>query len=360
LAGSRAAASVSLTIGVAFVTLLVAGGILAGPSILDCSHQAGGIGACLRAKVQDAGLLPDAPSSSAPAVSLQTSTPAVETRPQGWLEANANEYEAPASTGSAELTAPNGSIGAGGKLTPKPVLEGEVRVSAPSGTIAAKGKPLPALEATAQVALAQPAGRLDAAGRTPVATSDRAQIALVEPVGRLDASGTVVARPDTTAVDLSAKPNSIGASGMAGIGTLQASADVAVAAPTGAITLNGLGAPGTSASALADPILSKGAAASTGSITSAATTHGTVALEAEAEIPQTVPTPVATAPVLPALPVPKAAPKPRPPKAATVTTPKAGPKRVFKADPRYPNVIALPPPPPIAAANSSFATLELR
>src|SRR3569623_1992676 len=73
LAGARAAASVSLTIGVAFVTLLVAGGILAGPAILDCSHQSGGIGACLRAKEQDAGLLPDVPSSSsAPAVSLQT------------------------------------------------------------------------------------------------------------------------------------------------------------------------------------------------------------------------------------------------------------------------------------------------
>jgi Meckel syndrome type 1 protein len=339
---------------------LVAGGILAGPAILDCSHQAGGIGACLRAKVQDAGLLPDAPSSSAPAVSLQTSTPPVETRPQGWLEANANEYEAPASTGSVELTAPTGSIGAGGKLTPKPVLEGEVRVSAPPGTIAAKGKPTPALEATAQVVLAQPAGRLDAAGRTPVATTDRAQIALAEPVGRLDASGTIVALPDNAAVDLSAKSNSVGASGMARIGTLETSADVAVAARAGQMSLNGLGAPNTSASALADPILGKGAAAISGSITSAATTHGTVALEAEAELPQATPAPVATAPVLPALPVPKAAPKPRPPKAATMTTPKTGPKRVFKADPRYPNVIALPPPPPIAGANSSFATLELR
>ena len=385
MAGSRAAASVSLTIGVAFVTLLVAGGILAGPAILDCSHQSGGIGACLRAKVQDAGLLPNDPSSSSsvPAVSLQT-TPA-ETRPQGWLEANANEYETPTTTGSVELAAPAGSIGVEGTLASKPALAGDVAVAAPTGVIAANGQPIPAPDTTADVALAQPAGRLAATGRSPAASGDRTQVALAQPagrlaatgqppiassegaqvalavpVGRLDASGKLVARPDGAAVDLSPGPNGIDARGTALPGSIDTSGAVTVAAPTGVITSSGLGTPGVGAGALADPRLVRGGAVITGNMTSAATRHGGVALEAEAEIPQATPTPVFTPPAVPVSPSPKVTPKPRPPKAAVATPPKAGPRRVFKANPRYPNVIGLPPPPPIAAANSSFATLELR
>lgn len=313
----------------------MAGGILAGPAILDCSHQPAGIGACLRAKVQDAGFLPDDPSS-APAVSVQTAAPPAETRPQGWLEANANEYEAPASTGSADLSPPIGTIGAVG-IAPitSPGPRGAAAITAPTGDIAATGQPLPAPDATAEVALAQP-------------------------IGRLSATGTIVAQPGEASVDLNADPKVIGATGTARPGTPETSADVAVIAPPGRISVDGLGAPKTSASAFADPAATAGAAAITGSITSAATMHGTVALEAEAEIPQAIPAPVLAAPMMPALPVPKAVPKPAVPKAATATPPKTGPKRVLKADPRYPNVIVLPPPPPISAANSSFATLELR
>lgn len=385
MAGSRAAASVSLTIGVAVVTLLVAGGILAGPAILECSHQPGGIGACLRAKVQDAGLLPDTPSSSsAPAVSLQTSTPSAEARPQGWLEANATEYETSITTGSAELSPPIGTIGVGGTAVPKPSLQGDVAVAAPIGIISATGRPAPAPDATADVALTQPSGqlsvagqlptmssesanvalaepqgRLDAAGRPPGSSVDRAQVALAQPAGRLDASGTIIVRPDGALADLAGNPNNIGATGTARPGTVDTSGTAAVAAPTGRISLNGLSAPNTSASALADPVLAKGAASITGSISSAATDHGSAALEAEAEIPEAIPAPV-IATLVPPVPK-KAPPKLRPPKAAVVVRPpKSGPKRVFKADPRYPNVIALPPPPPIAASNSSFATLELR
>ena len=367
MAGSRAAASVSLTIGVAFATLLVAGGILVGPAILDCAHQSGSVGACLRAKVGQAGLLNDQPpaSSSVPVVSVDLPVPPLMApepqRPQGWLEANANEYEAPLSTGSAQLTPPIGAIGARGNLTPKPMPQGSADVRAPAGVVAANGQTLPPPEATAQVALEQPPGRLAAAGDTPLAAPDRAQVALAQPNGRLDASGTIVARPDGTFVDLSAEPGAIGANGAALPGTHETSADVAVVAPTGRITLDGLDAPGTSASALADPTMTKGAAAVTGSITSAATKHGAVALEAEAEMPQTIPAPVVAVPAGPPLPVPKVIAKPKPPKAAAVTTPpKTGPKRVIRADPRYPNVIVLPPPPPIAGANSSFATLQIR
>lgn len=345
------------------MTLLVASGILAGPTILECSRQSGTIGACLRAKVQDAGLLPNeaSSSSSAPLVSIQTTTPPVEARSQGWLEANANEYEGPASTGIAELAPPVGTIGAGGTLTVKPALQGRTTVHAPAGTVAAIGRTLPAPDAAADVALANPPGRLDAAGQLPSAANDRAaQVALAVPGGRLDASGKIVARPDGAVVDLSADPKAIGATGSAKPGTLDTSANVAIAAPTGRITLDGVGAPGTSASALADPSIAKGAASITGSLASGVAKHGTATLAAEAEIPQAVPPPVTVVPIAPALPTPKIVAKPKPPKAAVVVLPKTGPKRVLKADPRYPNVIVLPPPPPITAANSSFATLEIR
>ena len=290
----------------------------------------------------------------------------------------------PLATGSAELSPPIGTIGAGGAAIPIPSLQGDVAVAAPVGVIAATGQPSASPDAAAGVALSQPVGRLtaagqlptaspdgaevalaetlgrlDAAGRPPASSMDRAQVALAQPAGRLDASGAITVRPDGGLVDLAGRSNSIGAAGTVRPGTVDTSGDVAVAAPTGRISLDGLSAPGASASARADPVPAKGAAAIAGRITSAATGHGSVALEAEAEIPEATPAPAIAAPVPP---VPKPAPpKLRPPKAVVVVTPpRTGPKRVFKADPRYPNVIALPPPPPISASNSSFATLELR
>jgi hypothetical protein len=186
---------------------------------------------------------------------------------------------------------------------------------------------------------------------------DRAQVALAQPAGRLDASGAITVRPDGAPVDLAGRSNSIGAAGAVRPGTVDTSGTVAVAAPTGRISLDGLSAPGASASAMADPVPATGTAAIAGRITSAATDHGSVALEAEAKIPEVTPAPAIAVPRVPK----PAPPKLRPPKAAVVVTPpRTGPKRVFKTDPRYPNVIALPPPPPISASNSSFATLELR
>jgi len=79
-----AATSVYATLGVAAATLAAVGAILVGPSILECSRDAGGFGACLRGKAADNGLVSNEISSEQPA-------------PAGWMEAIANEYEPPAS-----------------------------------------------------------------------------------------------------------------------------------------------------------------------------------------------------------------------------------------------------------------------
>jgi hypothetical protein len=81
---ARAVTSVYATLGVAAATLVVVGAILVGPSILECARDAGGLGACLRGKAAENGLISPDISSDQPA-------------PAGWMEAVANEYEAPAS-----------------------------------------------------------------------------------------------------------------------------------------------------------------------------------------------------------------------------------------------------------------------
>ena len=93
----------SLTIGAAFATLLVAGGILAGPAILDCSSQGGSIGACLRDRLDQSGLISPNPPAA-------PSAPEAPARTSGWIEANATEYEAPL-PGAVDLRGPPGSIG---------------------------------------------------------------------------------------------------------------------------------------------------------------------------------------------------------------------------------------------------------
>ena len=117
MAGARAAASLSLTIGVAFVTILVMGGILAGPAILDCSHQPQSFGVCLRDHLDHSRLLPVVNEpSQVPVLSSETPAPPVVApvpeppsrvadtgHPDGWLDARANEYEPP---GTSELAPP--------------------------------------------------------------------------------------------------------------------------------------------------------------------------------------------------------------------------------------------------------------
>jgi hypothetical protein len=291
LAASRAAASVSLTIGATFATLLVAGGILAGPAIVDCSRQPDGVGACLRAKFDQSGLrqhalVPPAPSA-VPETPASVAPPTLaEARPQGWLEANATEYEPPASMGTASLVAPVGRVDAIGSLGVPPVVPGEVAVTSPQGSLAA-------------------GGRMSSAAPDPVA-----DIALVEPAGRLTANGSAVAQPDT------------------------------------AITSRG-----------AEPAVARGTALITGSIGGASAPHGTATLEATLEPPAAAPLPIEIR--LPPAPIrPKPVARPAPPRAAAAVPARTGPRRVIKADPRYPNVIVLPPP--NTGENSSFATLEVR
>ena len=109
MAGARAAASLSLTIGVACVTVLIVGGILAGPTILDCSHQPQSFGACLRDRLDHSRLVPihsepsqvpvlssELPASAAPAP--PSSIADNSGHPDGWLDARANEYEPPATS----------------------------------------------------------------------------------------------------------------------------------------------------------------------------------------------------------------------------------------------------------------------
>lgn len=291
MAASRAAASISLTIGVAFATLLVAGGILAGPAILDCSRQPDGIGACLRAKFDQSGLRQPAPAPPAPVAvpegpASEAPPTLAEARPQGWLEANATEYEAPASMGTASLTAPAGSVAAMGSLGVPPTLPGAAAVAPPRGSLAAGGR--------------MPSGAADPA----------AEIALVEPAGRLTANGAAIVRPDAAVV--------------------------------------GRGA---------EPAVAPGAAVITGSIGEGSAPHGTASLEATLEPPPAAPLPIEVK--LPPAPVaPKPVAKPSVPRAAAAAPSHAGPRRVLKADPRYPNVIVLPPP--NTGENSSFATLEVR
>ncbi len=131
MARARAATSLSFTIGIAFATLVVTGGILAGPAVLNCSHQTGGFGACLRGKVIEGGFLPpDAPAPVPPQSAEAALAP-------GWIDANATEYEA-STSGRAQLTAGSGRLEALGGL-PSVEVSGEVALVDPGARINADG-----------------------------------------------------------------------------------------------------------------------------------------------------------------------------------------------------------------------------
>lgn len=130
MAGSRSAASLSLTIGIAFATLVVATGILAGPAVLDCSQSPSSFGACLRGKVVESGLLPP---EAAPITSAEP-TP----RALGWIEANATEFEAPMPD-VVQLRAEPGKLHADGALPSVPEISAEVALVEPSVELRADG-----------------------------------------------------------------------------------------------------------------------------------------------------------------------------------------------------------------------------
>ena len=111
----------SATVGVAAATLLVVGGILAGPAILECSRDSKGFGACLRDKVADTGLIaPDTERTERPEIVADISSePTLPQAPAGWMEANANEYDPPASV-PVDLSSSPAAIAA---VEAAPVLE---------------------------------------------------------------------------------------------------------------------------------------------------------------------------------------------------------------------------------------------
>ncbi|MEO7222723.1 MAG: hypothetical protein ABIY37_09640 [Devosia sp.] len=215
MAGHRATNSVYATIGVAAATLLVVGGILAGPSILECSRDADGFGACLREKVADSGLI-------APDVSSEPSPPA------GWMEAVANEYEAPASTpvgleGSrAELVAEDVTVASSEpvEVAIAPAMELATVTVAPSGELANVELVGPQGAISADVAtadtgsdgtaqLSQPNdGELTAAAPSPPAF----EVAITpEPIDPADDLTSAVEPPpsEPAPVELSAEPTPV-------------------------------------------------------------------------------------------------------------------------------------------------------
>lgn len=316
----------SLTIGAAVATLLVAGGILAGPAILDCSHNPDGIGACLRGKL-DQSAVPVLQPDPVPQPSVEPA--AVDEPPArnpGWIEANATEYEDPAPA-LAELHGPAGDLGAAG--------------SAP--TIAG---------AWADVAIA-PSGQILAGGSLASRADVQApQVALAETPGRLAVEVGTMSRGDATAVSLTPLPGIIGAGGSA-LPAPGAPDEVAIAAPAGSLSAGGREGPGVSADALAAasslPLPDVGGEVGSSSVTAGAT------LEAELNAVPETPALVAVEPPIP-LTRPPAKPKTAPPIPPPIVTQDA-PRKIPKYNPRYPNVLLLPPP--NTGSNSSFATLDV-
>lgn len=278
MAGARAATSLSFTIGIAFATLVVGGGILATPALLDCSHQPQSFGACLRGKVIDGGFLPPEPAPP----TVASSEPA--SRPAGWIEANATEYETPAS-GTAELSAEPGRLDAFGAL--------------------------PSAEISAGVALSDPGTAVSADGLIllPAPSADAALAPII--TGSIDAAG-----------------DGAWASGLAGDASIE---PPALRPPPQAVGHVGITARGQGRASLAPQLIAD--------------------LSPTPPLAEIAPTPPPKAP-------PRLMP-PMVPRAAALVKPAPAPQpRSPKYDPRYPNVLVLPPP--NTGENSSFATLEVR
>ena len=102
MAGARAAASLSLTIAVACATLLVVGGILVGPTILECSQKPGSVMACVDEKFARWQGSSEAQSSLVPQIASSSSSVALSAplfvegaNKPGWIDARATEFESP-------------------------------------------------------------------------------------------------------------------------------------------------------------------------------------------------------------------------------------------------------------------------
>jgi hypothetical protein len=205
LTARHAALSVSATVGVAIATLMVVGGILAGPAIIECSRDSNGFGACLRDKMAESGLIsPDTEGIERPEIvaDIPSAEPSAPETPTGWMEANANEYEPPASA-FVDLTGTPADMAAA-ELAPVPEVPVEVAVTPPielatgiaspegdTGTVTldgaelnlvAEGAPSSEAAAPADVALVGPPGEIAVTSAMPALPVDPVT-ALSEPKG---------------------------------------------------------------------------------------------------------------------------------------------------------------------------------
>ena len=189
----------SATVGVAVATLLVVGGILAGPSLLECSRDSNGFGACLHDRMADGGLLaPEADSTEQPdTVADVSSEPSAPPAPAGWMEANANEYETPAAAPVGLTGSPATIAGAEAAPAAEPPLE--VAIVPPAEL--ATGLPSAGPEA-ATVTLDATAPGLVAEGAPSAALAPAADVALVGPQGAVNATGPQPAEPPDGAATL--------------------------------------------------------------------------------------------------------------------------------------------------------------
>jgi hypothetical protein len=200
----RATASMSLMIGVAAATSLIVAGILAGPALLDCNRAPGGIAACLRAKVDATGLLPEAPKGAAPPLASAIAPPGSP----GWIDVNATEL-ASSQNAVAALSAGEGAvIGSSAATTPGPVVE--IALTAPD-TFVDGGTAAPSITGSIDVALAAPTGNLDTA---PVADPAEPPLAIDMSAARnlIDASAASTAPNSPDLAELSPRVGNLNAS----------------------------------------------------------------------------------------------------------------------------------------------------
>jgi hypothetical protein len=244
---------VSLTIGVAVATCVVVVGILAAPAIVDCSREPGGLGACLRGKLDDSGLLGKKPT--VPVVTtaeVPVVVPVPRPRPAGWIEANATEYH-PDPPAVAVLSGDSGILAAHGLAPTVPKAEALVALVEPDGILDATGD-AGAIAPDGTVALAGEDGLLAANGTVPTANAPDAQVALAEPQGQLTVGGDAMAltMPDAT-VALAPPTGIVLATGRAPTNAA-AVALVAIADQPGTLDVHGLlPQPPTNADAILRP-----------------------------------------------------------------------------------------------------------
>jgi hypothetical protein len=165
----------------AMATCVVAGAILLGPGLLQCSRDGVGAGACLRGKLERR-----EPVVVPPVSAIETSTD--NPRKPGWIEANANEYDV-APPARATLRRGEGVVLAAGAGRVAPAAGASVGLAASSGRLAALGAAPTLTGAGGAAVVAGSPGTLTAsAGSMRSGVAGRVEMAMAAP-GHLVAGG---------------------------------------------------------------------------------------------------------------------------------------------------------------------------